>query len=75
MVSSELFYSYRAKRHYRKPGARRETRTLMRQFSMIVSDVLYADWHNSKVGVSFCLDADGVLSAGYFLLLTLQMGC
>jgi len=30
-----------------------------------VSDVLYADWHNSKVGISFCLGADGDLSAGY----------
>jgi hypothetical protein len=33
--------------------------------AMFLSDVFYAGWHNSKVGINFCFSADSVLSVGY----------
>jgi hypothetical protein len=30
-------------------------------------NVLYADWHNSKVGINILLNGDSVLSVVYFL--------
>jgi len=36
-------------------------------------DVLYADWHNSKVGILFWLGGDSVLSVCYFFDLTYFM--